>query len=232
MINSNVTTITLDGNETAVEFSKGYPYYQITNKGDDNIFVSFKPNISPKADGTYTIAAGETARLGEGYRLDTLYILGTGEAYIRGEMTAFPTSFKHGGKGGDGGGGMIADVLLDITVSIPRGVRPGNNGSSPINNTILTLPNNISDYSFIIFTHLDSMGDSRLESNIVSKLGVGHWLELVKAGDEYVYIESSAISSDVYRLYLNSDNTIKITYTSDSTSSYDRTTRDMLVGYK
>ncbi len=106
MINSNVTTLTLSGSEIAVKFSVGYPYFQITNKGDSDIFVSSKPNIFPETDGTYTISAGTTERIGNGYRFNTFYILGTGKAYIRGELTAIPTSFKQSVRGGD------SDLLL------------------------------------------------------------------------------------------------------------------------
>lgn len=33
MVDSNVTTIILNGNEIKVEFGRDYPYYQITNIG-------------------------------------------------------------------------------------------------------------------------------------------------------------------------------------------------------
>ncbi|MDE6763728.1 MAG: hypothetical protein K2J73_08630 [Oscillospiraceae bacterium] len=102
MVNSNVATITLAGNEIKVEFESGYPYYQITNKGDMDIYVSASPNITPEADGVYTVSAGGWEIIGEGYPFDKFYILGTGKAYIRGKQNAMPASFKRGGKGGDG----------------------------------------------------------------------------------------------------------------------------------
>lgn len=101
MINSNVTTIALGSAETAVEFAKGYPYYWITNKGSTDIYVSFSPDITAKAEGVYTISAGASERIGAGYELSKFYILGNGEAYIRGEQIAAQPSFKQSGKGGD-----------------------------------------------------------------------------------------------------------------------------------
>ncbi len=122
MINSNVTTIMLDGNETTIEFSTGYPYYFITNNGDNDMYVSISEGITPKADGTYTIAVGETTRIGKGVCFNKFYILGTGEAYIRGEQTAFPPSFKSGEKGGDS-----SDYTLPVaSISTLGGVKPDN----------------------------------------------------------------------------------------------------------
>ena len=101
MVNSNVTTITLNGGEIVVEFSSGYPYYFITNKSDTDMYVSMHSNITPKAEGVYTIAAGSTERIGSGYPFTKFYILGSGEAQIRGEQIATPPSFKQVQKGGD-----------------------------------------------------------------------------------------------------------------------------------
>lgn len=101
MVNSNVTTLDLNGSETVVEFEKGYPYYFIRNDGNDNIYVSTFPNITPETEGVYTVPAGGTERIGSGYSLSKFYILGTGKAYIRGEQIAVPPSFKKGAKGGD-----------------------------------------------------------------------------------------------------------------------------------
>lgn len=89
MINSNVTTITLNGSEITIEFANGYPYYFIRNDSNANIYVSTSPNITPKAEGVYTILPGGEERIGAGYALPKFYILGTGEAYIRGEPTIF-----------------------------------------------------------------------------------------------------------------------------------------------
>lgn len=117
MINSNVTTISLDGTEITVEFSKGYPYYQITNKGDTDIYVSLSPNIIPEAEGVYTVSAGGTERIGEGYPIKKFYILGTSKTYIRGEQIAAPTSFRLAGKGGeDGGVGSAAKPVNYIQI--------------------------------------------------------------------------------------------------------------------
>lgn len=108
MVNSNVTTITLDGNETKIEFSASYPYYQITNKGDTDIYVSLSPNITPETEGVYTVSAGGSEIIGSGYSFSAFYVLGTGKAYIRGKPNAMPASFKIAGKGGGG----IADGVM------------------------------------------------------------------------------------------------------------------------
>ena len=104
MVNSNVTTITLDGNEIKIEFSESYPYYQITNKGDTDIYVSLSPNITPEAEGVYTVSAGGSEIIGGGYSFNAFYVLGTGKAYIRGKQNAMPASFKIAREGGGGSG--------------------------------------------------------------------------------------------------------------------------------
>ena len=115
MVNSNVTTITLDGNETKIEFSVSYPYYQITNKGDTDIYVSLSPNITPEAEGVYTVSAGGSEIIGNGYSFDAFYVLGTGKAYIRGKTNVMPASFKIAGKGGGGNGKAKQLILLKST---------------------------------------------------------------------------------------------------------------------
>ncbi len=104
MINSNVTTISLDGGETAVEFSQGYPYINITNEGKGTIYASLFPSIVSETDGVYTIDAGATEQIDMGISVNTIYILGEGKAYIRGEKNAFQKSFKQGARGGDSTG--------------------------------------------------------------------------------------------------------------------------------
>lgn len=115
MVNSNVTTITLDGNETKIEFSVSYPYYQITNRGDTDIYVSLSPNITPETEGVYTVSAGGSEIIGSGYSFSAFYVLGTGKAYIRGKPNAMPASFKIAGKGGGGNGKAKQLILLKST---------------------------------------------------------------------------------------------------------------------
>ena len=105
MINSNVTTIDVN-DETKIEFADGYPYYFITNKSDSDMHASTSPDITPEAEGAYTISAGSTERIGSGYPFKKLYIRGKGKAYIRGERIAVPPSFKQGQKGGGNGGAI------------------------------------------------------------------------------------------------------------------------------
>lgn len=117
MITSNVITITLNGDETTVEFEKGYPYYFIRNDGNAPIYASLSPGITPGAEGVYAIPAGAIERIGSGYSLPKFYILGTGEAYIRGEQIAAQPSFKRGGKGGgDSGDGSIGKNFISTVL--------------------------------------------------------------------------------------------------------------------
>lgn len=96
-----VKTITLDGGETAVKFENGYPYYIITNLGDDNIYASGNPDITAYADGVYTILPGMETRISPEKSADTVYLLGSGKVQVRAEEIAVPTSFKQIKKGGD-----------------------------------------------------------------------------------------------------------------------------------
>lgn len=120
MVNSNVTTITLDGNETKIEFSVSYPYYQITNKGDTDIYVSLSPNITPEAEGVYTVSAGSSEIIGSGYSFNAFYVLGTGKAYIRGKTNAMPASFKIAGKGGENNGFSTAIAFVALIPEISK----------------------------------------------------------------------------------------------------------------
>lgn len=115
MVNSNVATIILAGNEIKVEFGRGHPYYQIINKGDTDIYASMSPNITPESDGVYTVSAGCSEIIGEGYPFAAFYLLGTGKAYIRGKQNAMPASFKLRGKGGDpSGGGLKIKIVTEL----------------------------------------------------------------------------------------------------------------------
>lgn len=138
MVNSNVTTITLDG-ETLIEFEKGYPYYFVTNKTDTDMYISMHPNIIPKSDGVYTVPAGGTERIGTGYSFDKFYIIGNGEAYIRGEITAAFPSFKSQAKGG------VTGVNIDILM-------PPGNYASGSDDVILDLAGDMSDYALCVLT--------------------------------------------------------------------------------
>lgn len=100
MINKDVITVTLDGEETELEFSDGYSYYEITNKSGTDFYASLSPNITPEAEGVYTIAAGGSEIIGNGSPFKKFYILGEGKAYIRGKSYAMSSSFKRGRKGG------------------------------------------------------------------------------------------------------------------------------------
>lgn len=103
-----VKTITLDGGETAVKFENGYPYYIITNLGDDNIYASGNPDITAYADGVYTILPGTETRISPEKSADTVYLLGSGKVQVRAEEIAVPTSFKVVPKGGGESSGIYS----------------------------------------------------------------------------------------------------------------------------
>lgn len=133
MVNSNVTTIILNGNEIKVEFGRDYTYYQITNKGDTDIYVSMSPNIIPESDGVYTVSAGGSEIIGEGYSFNTFYILGTGKVYIRGKRDAMSASFKSRGKGGDGGfSGDYNDLTNKPDIPVPSEVIDSNSTNETV----------------------------------------------------------------------------------------------------
>ena len=97
-----VKTLTLGGGETAVKFEKSYPYYFVSNMGDDNIYASAKSSITAYAEGVYTVLPGIETRISP-ERLDgTIYLLGSGTVQVRAEEIAESVSFKAVPKGGGG----------------------------------------------------------------------------------------------------------------------------------
>lgn len=51
------------------------------------------PNITPETDGVYTVSAGGSEIIGDGYPFGAFYLLGTGKVYIRGKRDAIDLCF-------------------------------------------------------------------------------------------------------------------------------------------
>jgi len=93
-------TITLTGTETSVQFDKKYPYIWVRNHGENDVYMSVKPNIVPDADGVIFIPAGSGASTGDESQTDVLYLLGSGKVEVSPQFNAVCPFFKSAGKGG------------------------------------------------------------------------------------------------------------------------------------
>ncbi len=99
MVNSNITTVTLDGSETAVHFNRNYPYFWVQCLSG-TVLVSINAGIVADADGVFTVSAGTSCGTMHAEDRDTVYLSGDGKAQVCGTYSAH-SPFKSGGKGGE-----------------------------------------------------------------------------------------------------------------------------------
>lgn len=114
---SQIKTINLTGVETKVEFNKPFAYVECSNLSDNDVLMSKKSNFARGDDDVTIIKAGNTATIGDigTPSIKTVYLNGSGEVQLVGKNYA-QSSFKRGGKGGDGNGGSSTDgtILLNM----------------------------------------------------------------------------------------------------------------------
>ncbi len=111
MVKTNITTVTLDGTETAVQFDKNYTHFWLSNIGDSAVYAALNEGVTPDADGVLTVPAGSAACTMHGYGADTLYLSGTGKVQVLGAYSA-DCPFKANKKGG-GNSGALDFIELD-----------------------------------------------------------------------------------------------------------------------
>lgn len=99
-IETNAMEIELTGGELQVRFTAGYPFFWVRNDNSNTVRISLSPNISDGKDGVITIPAGSSNGTMHGYRLNDLYISGSGKVMVMGTGSAH-NPFKLRGKGGD-----------------------------------------------------------------------------------------------------------------------------------
>lgn len=99
-IETNAMELELTGGELQARFTAGYPFFWVRNDSSDTVRISLSPNISDGKDGVITIPAGSSNGTMHGYRLNDLYISGSGKVMVMGTGSAH-NPFKLRGKGGD-----------------------------------------------------------------------------------------------------------------------------------
>lgn len=130
----NTKTITLTGEEIAVQFDRNYPYFWVINHGDSNVYMSDLPGIIPGSDGVITVPADGGRSSGDVGQVNTLYFLGSGEIEVSPQFNGICPFFKPR-KGGDNSNilnGAIYRYKNEITVNstiidtgIPQNVLSG-----------------------------------------------------------------------------------------------------------
>ena len=101
---------TLDGTECRLTFAQKYRGFDIENRSDGDILVSFRSGSVEGDDGTMTIPAGRSFNFMQMYRSDTIYLTGTGEVAIAAKNDSNP-NFKAAQGGGDNGGVTFAKTI-------------------------------------------------------------------------------------------------------------------------
>lgn len=99
-IKTNAMEINLPGGETQVQFPSGYAYFWVRNDSSDTVRISLSPNISDGKDGVISIPPGSSNGTMHGYRLNDLYISGSGKVMVMGTGSAH-NPFKFREKGGE-----------------------------------------------------------------------------------------------------------------------------------
>ena len=104
---------TLDGTECRLTFSQKYRGFDIENRSDGDILVSFRSGSVEGDDETMTIPAGGSFNFMQMYETDTVYLTGTGKVAVAAKNDSNP-NFKSSQGGGDSGTASGSVVGLQI----------------------------------------------------------------------------------------------------------------------
>lgn len=188
-IETNAMEIELTGGELQVRFTAGYPDFWVRNDSSDTVRISLSPNISDGKDGVISIPAGSSNGTMHGYRLNDLYISGSGKVMVMGTGSAH-NPFKSRGKGGDNGfSGDYNDLTNKPAIPVPSKVIDSNS----TNETVST-SKAVFDY---VISMLASAGFKPLKVDKLPEVGSDRILYLLpKDGllsenlyDEYLWID-------------------------------------------
>lgn len=114
-----IATVTLEGDECEVIFSRGFNVFEISNRSDGDVLMSLQSGAAEGDDGAITVAQGKAFTYKHMRNLDRLYLTGTGAVVV---VAANDTnnSFNRGSEGGDGSSTDVTDtggaVDLDLAV--------------------------------------------------------------------------------------------------------------------
>ena len=104
---------TLDGTECRLTFAQKYRGFDIENRSDSDILVSFRSGSVEGDDETMTIPAGGSFNFMQMYESDTIYLTGTGKVAVAAKNDSNP-NFKSSQGGGDSGTASGSVVGLQI----------------------------------------------------------------------------------------------------------------------
>ena len=101
---------TLDGTECRLTFAQKYRGFDIENRSDGDILVSFRSGSVEGDDGTMTIPAGRSFNFMHMNETETIYLTGTGKVAVASKNDSNP-NFKAAQGGGDNGGIACAKTI-------------------------------------------------------------------------------------------------------------------------
>lgn len=106
-----VTTVTLDGSECAVKFSRPFRAFSVRNDGNTDVYIALESGKSAGDDGVISVSPGASDTYFHGRQLDTCYLFGNtgGKVQIKAQDTD-SNSFHKKGKGGDVPGGNLDPI--------------------------------------------------------------------------------------------------------------------------
>ena len=115
---------TLDGTECRLTFAQKYRGFDIENRSDGDILVSFRSGSVEGDDETMTIPAGGSFNFMQMYESDTIYLTGTGKVAVAAKNDSNP-NFKSSQGGGDSGTASGSVVGLQIEKYVDEQVSGG-----------------------------------------------------------------------------------------------------------
>ena len=115
---------TLDGTECRLTFAQKYRGFDIENRSDGDILVSFRSGSVEGDDETMTIPAGGSFNFMQMYESDTVYLTGTGKVAVAAKNDSNP-NFKSSQGGGDSATASGSVVGLQIEKCVDEQVNGG-----------------------------------------------------------------------------------------------------------
>ena len=144
---------TLDGTECRLTFAQKYRGFDIENRSDGDILVSFRSGSVEGDDETMTIPAGGSFNFMQMYESDTIYLTGTGKVAVAAKNDSNP-NFKSSQGGGDSGTASGSVVGLQIGKCVDEHVSG--------NVSVSTLPYTYADSSAVVFNNeIHILGSNR-----------------------------------------------------------------------
>ena len=166
---------TLDGTECRLTFAQKYRGFDIENRSDGDILVSFRSGSVEGDDGTMTIPAGRSFNFMQMYESDTVYLTGTGKVAIAAKNDSNP-NFKSSQGGGDSGTVIDTDINAENTNAHAA-------GSKAVYDFVTEAIADVSTFHAEIVEELPSTGASNI-LYLVAKASS----ESGNVYDEYLYI--------------------------------------------